>query len=78
VISSSLIRSSANWLAGVLTLLALVYCATGAVSDQAKYFYDELGQLVGVLDGQGDAALYTYDAVGNLLSIDRSTVSASV
>ncbi len=30
------------------------------------YSYDELGRLVGVVDSLGDAAGYSYDAVGNL------------
>jgi YD repeat-containing protein len=38
-----------------------------------RYIYDELGRLVGVIDAAGDAAVYHYDAVGNLLSITRST-----
>jgi len=38
-----------------------------------RYVYDELGRLVGVIDAAGDAAVYHYDAVGNLLSITRST-----
>lgn len=42
-------------------------------ADQAQYFYDELGRLVTVVDGQGNMALYNYDEVGNLLSIDRFT-----
>jgi YD repeat-containing protein len=36
-----------------------------------NYMYDELGRLVGVVDASGDAATYTYDAVGNILSIGR-------
>ena len=40
-------------------------------ADQAQYFYDELGRLVGVVDGNGNVAVYTYDEVGNLLSIER-------
>jgi len=44
-------------------------------ADQAQYFYDELGRLVGVIDGQGNIASYEYDAVGNLLSISRSPVA---
>jgi YD repeat-containing protein len=40
-------------------------------ADQARYFYDELGRLVGVADGTGEMAVYTYDPVGNLLSIQR-------
>ncbi|HMU55323.1 MAG TPA: RHS repeat protein [Nitrospira sp.] len=43
------------------------------MADQAQYYYDELGRLVGVVDGQGDAAVYNYDAVGNLLAIQRFT-----
>jgi YD repeat-containing protein len=44
-------------------------------ADTAQYFYDELGRLAGVIDGQGQVAVYTYDAVGNLLSIQRFTTS---
>jgi len=44
-------------------------------ADQAQYFYDELGRLVGVIDGQGNIASYEYDAVGNLLSISRGAVT---
>ena len=34
--------------------------------------YDQLGRLVVVYDSAGDAAVYSYDAVGNLLSIANS------
>jgi len=44
---------------------------TGAVA----YIYDELGRLVGVIDPSGNAAGYSYDAVGNITSITRSTAS---
>jgi YD repeat-containing protein len=46
-------------------------------ADQAQYFYDELGRLVGVVDGQGNVAVYNYDAVGNLLSIERFTTAGT-
>jgi YD repeat-containing protein len=46
---------------------------TALHADQAQYFYDELGRLTGVVDGSGNAAVYNYDAVGNLLSIQRFT-----
>jgi YD repeat-containing protein len=52
-----------------LVLFALV--PTLAVADQAQYIYDDLGRLSQVIDGQGNVATYTYDAVGNLLSITR-------
>lgn len=59
-------------LSALLIFLALG-CPALTLADQAQYFYDELGRLVGVVDGNGDAAVYTYDGVGNLLSIDRLT-----
>jgi YD repeat-containing protein len=36
-----------------------------------NYVYDDLGRLVAVIDKDGNAATYSYDAVGNLLSISR-------
>jgi YD repeat-containing protein len=65
----------------VLTVVtcALMLCVsvpTLAVADQAKYFYDALGRLSAVVDGQGNTAFYQYDAVGNLLSISRGTATA--
>jgi YD repeat-containing protein len=50
--------------------LSLDPAATGSVS----YVYDELDRLVAVIDPAGEVATYTYDAVGNLLSIARSGV----
>ncbi len=38
---------------------------------EITYVYDVLGRLVGVIDHTGEAAAYRYDAVGNLLAIDR-------
>jgi YD repeat-containing protein len=35
------------------------------------YIYDVAGRLVGVVDPTGAAAIYTYDAVGNVLAIER-------
>ena len=40
-----------------------------------NYVYDELGRLIGVIDSSGDAATYTYDSVGNILSIKRQSAS---
>ena len=46
----------------------------GLVSaDQATYIFDDLGRLSQVIDGEGNVATYTHDAVGNLLSIARIT-----
>ena len=37
------------------------------------YLYDDLGRLVRVIDENNECATYEYDAVGNILSITRST-----
>jgi YD repeat-containing protein len=61
----------------VVCLLALGLSATPAQAD-VRYVYDEIGRLIAVIDTGGDTATYTYDAVGNVLSIGRygsSTVS---
>lgn len=60
------------------TLVATLVLNVGSLAaDQAKYFYDELGRLVGVLDGQGQVAVYNYDEVGNLLKIQRFTTNGA-
>jgi YD repeat-containing protein len=53
-------------------LLLSVWAPTFTVADQAQYFDDDLGWLSQLIDGQGNVATYTYDAVGNLLSITRN------
>jgi YD repeat-containing protein len=59
--------------------LCLVFFFTLAASLSAQsgvqYVYDQLGRLVGVIDTSGNAAAYSYDAVGNLLAINRYTAS---
>jgi YD repeat-containing protein len=40
-----------------------------------NYFYDDLGRLTGVVDVNGAAAEYSYDAVGNIVSISRFTAT---
>lgn len=60
----------------VLVLVVLGLVALGPMlpsADQAQHVYDELGRLVGVVDGTGTVAVYNYDAVGNLLAIERFT-----
>ena len=64
---------------GWKTLLALIagftliLVAPKSVQTQSgvQYVYDELGRLVGAIDPSGNAAAYSYDPVGNLLSITR-------
>ncbi len=60
-----------------LLVAALLLWPVSTQGDQAQYFYDELGRLVGVVDGQGNVAVYNYDEVGNLLSIERFTTGTT-
>jgi len=62
----------------LLLVLCSAFLAAGrapAQTGEITYIYDELGRLVGVVDPSGEAAVYTYDAVGNLLSISRRSSS---
>jgi YD repeat-containing protein len=46
-------------------------------ASEVQYSYDDLGRLTAVIDDAGNTAIYNYDAVGNLLGIDRFTPGAS-
>lgn len=46
-------------------------CASSVSAGEAQYAYDDLGRLTTVVDEAGNTAIYNYDAVGNLLGIDR-------
>ncbi len=46
------------------------------VAGAVTYVYDRLGRLSAVIATDGNAAIYTYDAVGNLLSIRRQASGA--
>lgn len=65
-------------------VLALLLCTTllphPAPAQEIHYVYDALNRLIAVVDPQGNAAEYVYDAAGNLLQIRRftATVSGSV
>jgi YD repeat-containing protein len=57
-------------------LLAAAVPAIGlAQNGPVTYAYDELGRLVAVIDGSGNAAQYNYDKVGNLLTVTNTTAS---
>jgi len=62
---------------GLAALLALASLAPPAPAQEIRYIYDNLNRLIGVVDQQGNAASYTYDAVGNLLRVDRFNVDPS-
>ncbi|MFO0729838.1 MAG: RHS repeat domain-containing protein [Nitrospiraceae bacterium] len=59
------------------TYCLALFLPIAALADTAEYFYDELSRLIGVADGNGVTAVYNYDAVGNLTSIDRFTPPGS-
>ena len=46
-------------------------------SGPVSYSYDELGRLVGAVANSGDAIRYSYDAVGNILSLTRYAAGQS-
>lgn len=77
---TSLVRASARCLVCVLLFVAFPVGQRTATAQSPSpsiiYLYDDLNRLVGVVDQQGNAATYTYDAVGNILKIERfDTVS---
>ena len=63
-----------RWRVLWVVLLTLVPCLVAAQAS-VQYVYDDLGRLIAVVDTNGDTAVYHYDAVGNVLAIDRLTSS---
>ena len=63
---------------------ALLLLSTGVIAGldvttlrgaDVKYIYDELSRLRAVIDTAGETAIYSYDSVGNLLTITRQNSS---
>jgi YD repeat-containing protein len=52
-------------------------CEALAQAQSFQYFYDDLGQLIKVIDSSGNEIDYQYDAVGNILQITRTTAPGS-
>src|SRR5689334_5659266 len=67
-------RLSVSLRATAVSSLVLCLCASLAAQSPIQYVYDEIGRLIAVIDRSGDTATYTYDAVGNILSIGRQRV----
>jgi YD repeat-containing protein len=65
-----MVRLALGALAAGSILLELM---TGIANADITYVYDRLGRLIGVIDPASDAAVYHYDAVGNLTSISRQS-----
>jgi YD repeat-containing protein len=53
----------------------MLLVASAAWAQEIRYFYDEVGRLIGVVDQQGNAAQYVYDEVGNIIQIRRTNVA---
>lgn len=64
-------RSLTRHLLALCLSLLFIGSVEAQTAGQSTYVYDEMGRLVAVIDPAGDAAIYKYDAVGNLLSITR-------
>lgn len=58
-------------------LLVVLGLAASGLAQEIRYIYDDLNRLIGVVDQQGNAAEYVYDAVGNILEIKRLTADPS-
>jgi YD repeat-containing protein len=56
---------------GVSVLAGATMTVNISLAVPISYVYDQLGRLVSVIDKDGNAATYSYDAVGNLLAISR-------
>src|SRR5258708_2129009 len=59
----------------VCALCAFVPMALAQSPITFQYFYDDLNQLVRVVDSTGVVVEYAYDSVGNILQINRSNVT---
>jgi YD repeat-containing protein len=51
----------------------ILFTVQGTANGPVNYFYDDLNRLIGVTDATGSSAQYSYDAVGNIVSIARIT-----
>ncbi len=70
-------RRSPQWVrAGVVACLLIVTAASAfaQILPPIHYVYDELNRLIAVVDRDNSAAAYVYDAVGNILAIERFNV----
>jgi YD repeat-containing protein len=81
VVASKLGSAVGNrlFVAALFLLIALVVSsglARPARADNAQYFYDADGRLVGVIDPVKGSAQYTYDATGNILSVTNNPITA--
>ncbi len=60
----------------VVCLAVLAGSLAGLSAQTVQFLYDELGRLIAVVAPNGESAVYSYDPVGNLLSIARHAANA--
>lgn len=65
-----------TWAVFAIAVMSLATAGRAFAQSPIQYGYDDLGRLIAVIDPTGDTAVYTYDAVGNLLSIGRQASAA--
>ena len=69
------VKKAMRKILGILLLtMGLASTLRAQSGSPVQYFYDDLGRLVKVVDQNGNFATYSYDAVGNLLSITRAAL----
>jgi YD repeat-containing protein len=69
-------RTQTATLTAALAASALMVCAVRAQQPVTfQYFYDDLNQLVKVVDSTGVVIQYVYDPVGNITQINRSSIA---
>jgi YD repeat-containing protein len=74
------------WLPSTIPAILSVFCLClglalrleGQSAPSLHYFYDDLGQLVKVVDSTGTLIEYVYDPIGNILQIKRSTIGTGL
>lgn len=73
-------RSASAWrsICLILMLVAGIFAAPRPAEAQTQYFYDAAGRLSAVLDPVNGTAVYSYDAVGNILGVATHPITALV
>jgi YD repeat-containing protein len=61
--------------ASFVAMLCLLVVSFSSANSSDKYSYDDLNRLVEAVDGNGNANVYVYDPVGNILSVQNSAIS---
>src|SRR6266404_5688392 len=67
-------RELVTVLAAVALIVALPIGLRGQSAETLQASYDDNGQLIKVVDPNGNETTYTYDAIGNMVSITTSSV----